>query len=226
MKSKHTTNSLVFHLSQMPATTWLTTMLFDSERWCHRIKNQRRQITESISTSWYSQPMRANIFCGFGISFVFFSVLEIPYWMRGYRPKRPNVKYTMIYANSHVFFLLIFFLSPGTATVFRYLTVPLQALTMRNGEKKWQKKELEKRNKNVERTGAPDRCSSRANPSHMHPNEHNFWTNLNKFHRYLLFTVSRSLHWLFSRSDGEETDWAIALIHFFLPLIDYIHYYE
>lgn len=156
----------------------------------------------------------------------FFSVLEIPYWMRGYRPKRPNVKYTMIYANSHVFFLLIFFLSPGTATVFRYLTVPLQALTMRNGEKKWQKKELEKRNKNVERTGAPDRCSCRANPSHMHPNEHNFWTNLNKFHRYLLFTVSRSLHWLFSRSDGEETDWAIALIHFFLPLIDYIHYYE
>ena len=67
---------------------------------------------------------------------------------RGYRPKRPNVKYTMIYANSHVFVFrpfhfLSFFISLfhlhflcTYSQVFRYLTIFFRAFHMTDRRKK------------------------------------------------------------------------------------------
>lgn len=106
-------------------TTNTTTMLV-SELKCEAQPKKsypRHKITDGTSMSWY-------IFLGLlcareSLSLSFFSVVlcrtfffrlvfrfRICEAKRGYRPKRPNVKYTMIYANSHVFsFRPFYFLS-------------------------------------------------------------------------------------------------------------------
>lgn len=159
-------------------TTNTTTMLV-SERKCREQPKKsypRHKITDGTSMSWYF--FWAVVRAWISLFFLWFSV-AIPFFLRlvfqfriceakrGYRPKRPNVKYTMIYANSHVFvfrpfyFFFSFFISSfhlhflcTYSQVFRYLTIFFRAFHMTDRRKKNRNGKFseERKNENVERS--------------------------------------------------------------------------